>query len=112
MVMVEKDVLTHAVKRVSILSKEKTNAVKLQLDKGMLILSTNNPEVGEASEELSIDYKGEEITIGFNSRYLLDVLTAMDRQNVTLELSDPLSPCLIKEVGDENYKCVVMPMRV
>jgi DNA polymerase-3 subunit beta len=112
MVVVEKDVLTHAVKRVSILSKEKTNAVKLQLEKDTLILSTNNPEVGEASEELSIDYKGEEITIGFNSRYLMDVLTAMDRQNITLELNDPLSPCLIKEVGDENYKCVVMPMRV
>jgi DNA polymerase-3 subunit beta len=112
MVVVEKDVLTHAVKRVSILSKEKTNAVKLQLEKDTLILSTNNPEVGEASEELSIDYKGEGITIGFNSRYLMDVLTAMDRQNITLELNDPLSPCLIKEEGDENYKCVVMPMRV
>ncbi len=103
---------THAVKRVSILSKEKTNAVKLQLEKDTLILSTNNPEVGEASEELSIDYKGEGITIGFNSRYLMDVLMAMDRQNITLELNDPLSPCLIKEEGDENYKCVVMPMRV
>jgi DNA polymerase-3 subunit beta len=111
-VVVEKDMLTHAVKRVSILSKEKTNAVKLQLEKDTLILSTNNPEVGEASEELSIDYKDEGITIGFNSRYLMDVLMAMDRQNITLELNDPLSPCLIKEEGDENYKCVVMPMRV
>ena len=111
-VAVDKDVFTHAVKRVSILSKEKTNAVKLQLEKGKLVLSTNNPEVGEANEELSVDYKGEEITIGFNSRYLMDVLTAIDRANITLELSDALSPCLITEEGDDHYKCVVMPMRV
>ncbi|HEY6011806.1 MAG TPA: DNA polymerase III subunit beta [Nitrospirota bacterium] len=111
-VIVSKDVFTHAVKRVSILSKEKTNAVKLQLEKDRLILSTNNPEVGEANEELGVDYKGEAISIGFNSRYLMDVLTAMERQNIALELSDALSPCLITEEGDEHYKCVVMPMRV
>ncbi len=111
-VAVSKDLLSHAVKRVSILSKEKTNAVKIQLEKDRLILSTNNPEVGEASEELAVDYKGDSITIGFNSRYLMDVLGAMDRTNIALELNDPLSPCLITEEGDENYKCVVMPMRV
>ena len=102
----------HAVKRVSILSKEKTNAVKVQLEKNRLVLSTNNPEIGEASEELAVAYTGEDLAIGFNSRYLMDVLTAMDKQNISLELSDPLSPCLIKEEGDDNYKCVVMPMRV
>ncbi len=111
-VTVSKEVITHAVKRVSILSKEKTNAVKLQLDQDRLVLSTNNPEVGEANEELSVDYRGEGIAIGFNSRYLMDVLTAMDREKITLELNDPLSPCLITEEGDEHYKCVVMPMRV
>jgi DNA polymerase-3 subunit beta len=111
-VTVSKDVLTHAVKRVSILSKEKTNAVKLQLEKDRLVLSTNNPEVGEASEELAVDYKGDGVAIGFNSRYLMDVLSAMDRQTITLELNDSLSPCLITEEGDELYKCVVMPMRV
>ncbi|HET8563537.1 MAG TPA: DNA polymerase III subunit beta [Candidatus Binatia bacterium] len=111
-VAVSKDMFTHAVKRVSILSKEKTNAVKMQLEKDKLVLSTNNPEVGEASEELGVDYKGEAITIGFNSRYLMDVLTAMDRANIALELNDSLSPCLITEEGDDHYKCVVMPMRV
>jgi DNA polymerase III subunit beta len=111
-VSVSKEIMTHAVKRVSILSKEKTNAVKLQLEKDRLVLSTNNPEVGEASEEVAVDYKGEEIAIGFNSRYLMDVLTSMDRASIALELSDPLSPCLITEEGDELYRCVVMPMRV
>lgn len=111
-VAVVRDQFTHAVKRVSILSKEKTNAVKLQLEKGVLVLSTNNPEVGEANEELSVEYAGDALTIGFNSRYLLDALTAMDTAMITLELSDPLSPCLIKEEGNDAYRCVVMPMRV
>jgi DNA polymerase-3 subunit beta len=111
-VIVSKDVFTHAVKRVSILSKEKTNAVKLQLETERLVLSTNNPEVGEASEELAVDYRGDSVAIGFNSRYLMDVLSAMDRQTIALELNDSLSPCLITEEGDEHYKCVVMPMRV
>jgi DNA polymerase-3 subunit beta len=111
-VAVAKDIFTHAVKRVSILSKEKTNAVKLQLEKNKLLLSTNNPEVGEANEELAIDYTGESISIGFNARYLMDVLMAMDRDTITLELNDSLSPCLVKEEGNDAYKCVVMPMRV
>jgi DNA polymerase-3 subunit beta len=111
-ILVSKDQFLHAVKRVSIMAKDKTNAVKLQLEKNSVLLSTNNPEVGEANEELSVEYTGEGLTIGFNSRYLLDVLTAMDRETISLELNDSLSPCLMKEEGNEGYRCVVMPMRV
>lgn len=111
-VSVRRDAFSHAVKRVSILAKEKTNAVKLQLDKNGLVLSTNNPELGEAREELQVEYSGEELTIGFNSRYILDALSAMDKEGVRLEFNDSLSPCLIVEEGNEGYKCVVMPMRV
>jgi len=111
-VIVPKEELARAVKRVSILSKEKTNAVKVQLEKGLLVLSTNNPDVGEANEELTVDYKNEGIVIGFNSRYLIDALSAIDRETISLEFNDALSPCLIMEEGDEHYKCVVMPMRV
>lgn len=111
-VSVSKDHIAHAVKRVSILSREKTNAVKLQLEKNAIVLSTSNPDLGEANEELAVDYKGEGLAIGFNSRYLMDVLSAIDGETITISLNDPLSPCLIKEVGNEQYKCVVMPMRV
>jgi DNA polymerase-3 subunit beta len=111
-VVISKDLFTHAVKRVSIMAKDKTNAVKVQLETNALTLSTNNPEVGEANETLAVEYQGEGLTIGFNSRYLLDVLMAMDRESITLELNDPLSPCLIKEEGNDGYRCVVMPMRV
>lgn len=111
-VAVARDAIAHAVRRVSILAKEKTNAVKLQLEKNRLVLSTSNPELGEASEEMAVDYKGEPLAIGFNSRYLLDVFSAMDKETIRLELNDSLSPCVIVEEGNESYKCVVMPMRV
>lgn len=111
-VTLPKDALAHAVKRVSILSKEKTNAVKVQLEKGRMVLSTNNPEVGEATEDLSVDFDGESLTIGFNSRYLMDVLSGMGTDKIQMTFNDQLSPCLIMEEGDENYKCVIMPMRV
>ncbi|OGW29924.1 MAG: DNA polymerase III subunit beta [Nitrospirae bacterium GWC2_57_13] len=111
-VSVGKDAFAHAVKRVSILSREKTNAVKMQLEKNRLILSTNNPELGEAVEELAVDFAGEGLAIGFNSRYVMDVLGAMDKDTINLELNDPLSPCLITEADDPDYRCVVMPMRV
>jgi len=111
-VTLPKDALAHAVKRVSILSKEKTNAVKVQLEKGRMVLSTNNPEVGEATEDLSVDFSGESLTIGFNSRYLMDVLSGMGTDKIQMTFNDQLSPCLIMEEGDENYKCVIMPMRV
>ena len=111
-VHISKDLFTHAVKRVSIMAKDKTNAVKVQLEPNTLTLSTNNPEIGEANEAIPVEYKGEGLTIGFNSRYLLDILMAMDRESITLELNDPLSPCLMKEEGDDGYRCVVMPMRV
>jgi DNA polymerase-3 subunit beta len=111
-VSVPKDQFTHAVRRVSILSKEKTNAVKVLLEKNRLTLSTNNPELGEASEDLSVDYSGDGLSIGFNSRYLIEVLNGMDKETIVLGLNDPLSPCLITEAGDDDYKCVIMPMRV
>ena len=111
-VTVSKEVIAHAVKRVSILSKEKTNAVKVQLEKNKMLLSTNNPELGEANEDLAVEYGGDDLTIGFNSRYLMDVLAAMENEEITMTFNDPLSPCLITEEGEQNYKCVVMPMRV
>ena len=61
---------------------------------------------------MAVTYEGEELSMGFNAKYLLDVLQAMSTEDVTLEMKDQLSPTLIKEAGNDNYKCVVMPMRI
>lgn len=111
-VSIGRDVFVGALRRVSILSKEKTNAVKLEIEKDKITLSSSNPDLGEAKEDLKASYKGETLAIGFNARYLLDALGAMDGENITLNLYDALSPAFLMEEGESDYKCVVMPMRI
>jgi DNA polymerase III subunit beta len=98
--------------RVSILSSEKTRGVKFIFTPDLLELSTYNPELGEAKEDLPIDYKGEEFFAGFNSRFILEVLTIFSSEEVVMELDDEKSPALLRPLNDEKHICVVMPMRV
>ncbi len=101
-----------ALRRVSVMSRERSNAVKLDVAPGTMTLSSSNPDIGEASDQLPIEYEGEELSVGFNARYLLDILQAMGSENVLFELQDPLSPTLLREEGNEAYRCVAMPMRI
>lgn len=104
--------LAAALRRVSVLSEERTKPVKLLLSPGTLKLAAHNPELGEAEETLSLDYSGGEIAIGFNSRYLLDALGALDAEQVAVELKDGLSPGVFRCLEGEEYFCVIMPMRI
>ena len=109
--MKRQDIIS-ALKLVSVMSRERSNAVKVDLEPSVLKLSSNNPDIGEASDEVAVSYGGEALSVGFNARYVLDVLQAMDTEDITFELNDQLSPTLLKEAGNDNYKCVVMPMRI
>ncbi|MEW6325553.1 MAG: DNA polymerase III subunit beta [Nitrospirota bacterium] len=109
---VNKMALEGALRRVSLLAREKTNAVKWELGAGRLQLTASNPDLGEAQEELAVSYAGEGVTTGFNARYLLDALSVADTEEVSMELKDALSPCVIRENGVENFLCVIMPMRI
>ncbi|MBI3610764.1 MAG: DNA polymerase III subunit beta [Nitrospirae bacterium] len=110
--VVKKTDLEGALRRVSILSREKTSAIKLVLEQGAITLSASNPDLGEARETIAVEYDQEAITTGFNARYLLDILAAVDGETAVLEFKDALSPCLIRQPGDPDYLCVIMPMRV
>jgi DNA polymerase-3 subunit beta len=70
-----------------------------------------NPDIGEAREELAAQYKGDQMSIGYNARYVMDILQAMGSESVQIELQEPLSPSLLKEPDNKGYTCVVMPMR-
>lgn len=100
-----------SLKRVSLLSNTKSKGVSINLSPGKMEISSNNPELGDAKEELEIDYNGKEMRIGFNARYMLDVLNAINEENVQVELTDQLSPSLVRPVNDADYTCIVMPMR-
>jgi DNA polymerase-3 subunit beta len=111
-ITLDKASLEGALRRVALLSKERTNAVRFQIEPSRVVVSTSNPDLGEAKEDIAVAYEGESITTGFNARYLLDVLGAVGSPEVTLEFKDALSPCVIREPSVEGFLCVVMPMRV
>jgi DNA polymerase III subunit beta len=106
--------LLETLRRVSLLSTDKAHAVKLELAKGSLRVLSQNPDLGEAKEEVPIDYEGEPLRIGFNARYLIDVLGVLRSQDVQLELADDLSPGVLRgaDEADAGYTAVVMPMRI
>jgi DNA polymerase-3 subunit beta len=101
-------------RRVSLLSSDKSNAVKLELSAGTLRVLSQNPDLGDAREDVPVEYAGEPLKIGFNSRYLTDVVAALKADDVQLELADDLSPGVLKGAGeaDAGYTAVVMPMRI
>lgn len=110
--LLDKEAVMKAIRRVAIMSRERSSAIKAEIANGMLTLTTSNPDLGEATDEVPIDYTGEGLTIGFNARFLLDALSAISTDKVIFELQDQLSPTLLKEEGSEAYRCVVMPMRL
>ena len=109
---VENKDFAQAVDRVSTVSADRTRSIKLALDSDKLRLTVNNPEAGSALEELSVDYAGEPIEIGFNARYLLDVAQQIDGDTTTFRLADPASPTVIGDDDDPRALYVLMPLRV
>ena len=104
--------LSEAVDRVSTISTEKSRAIKLHLSNNNLVLSANSPESGTAIEELEVNYNGEMIEIGFNSRYLLDIANQIEGENVEFSMADPGSPTILRDQEDTSALYVLMPMRV
>jgi DNA polymerase-3 subunit beta len=100
------------VDRVAAIAQEKTRAVKLALDKDRITLSVTSPEAGTAAEELPADYAATPFEVGFNSRYLLDILAHVDGEEVEVHMADASAPTLIREHAKSNALYVLMPMRV
>lgn len=109
---IPKDTFFHALRRMAILSSEKSRGVKVHLRQGNMEISSSNPDLGDAREDLEIDYQGEEITIGFNARYLLDILQVQKQAEISLQVKDNTSPGMITPVDDPDFLAVVMPMRL
>ncbi len=110
----ERDRLTNAVKRVALLSNERSRAVKIQIDKGKVDVTSSSPDLGEAKETLPVEYSGAPVQICFNAQYVLDFLAAVATDVVSLDLKDEVSQAVMKPVGAEgyDYTYVIMPMRV
>jgi DNA polymerase-3 subunit beta len=105
-----RDEFLHALRRAEIMTSEKANSVRLTFSKNNLAITANSPEVGEARESLAVNYKGKEIAIAFNPKFLIEPLNALSEDEVFFELTDELSPGVLKINGPFLY--VVMPMRL
>ena len=106
------DTLVRALRRAVLLSSERSRAVKLEFSEGQLVISSSNPDLGDAREELDVDYAGEPLSIGFNARYMLDAIGAIQSKEIRLSFQDELSPARVTPPGDEKTLAVVMPMRI
>jgi DNA polymerase III subunit beta len=103
---------SQGVDRVSTIASEKTRAVKMSLDRDKVTLSVTSPENGVATEEISADYGADGLEIGFNAKYLLDILGEIDGDTVEVHLADAAGPTLLRESDKSNALYVLMPMRV
>ena len=109
-ITIERELLLNAVRRVSLLSSEKSNSVKLIFTKNNLEIAANTPEIGEAHESLAISFKGKDFSVAFNPIFLQDPLRALTEDEIHLEVSDEMSPGVIK-IGTP-FLYVLMPMRI
>lgn len=111
-VTVNKDNFSHSVRRMAILSSEKFKGIMLEITSGGIKISSSNPELGDAMEELDVAYEGESISVRFNARYLLDVLSVAETENVDMKFKDELSPSIIVPEKSDSFLAVIMPMRL
>lgn len=110
--LIDRDDFFHALRRISVLSSEKSKGIKINLSQNSLLLTSSNPDLGEAKETLNIEYNGDDLSIGFNARYILDILQVIKDKNIILNLKDNISPVRINPENDKNYLSVIMPMRL
>jgi DNA polymerase-3 subunit beta len=109
-VTVERESLFTALRRVSLVTTDKSNAAKLTFGKNKVVISMSTPDVGEAEEILPVKYEGKEFSVAFNAEYMMDPLKTLNGDEVFLELTDELSPGVLKT--DIPFLYVLMPMRI
>ncbi|EYF03586.1 DNA polymerase III subunit beta [Chondromyces apiculatus] len=107
--------LADALKAISLAASDRTGGVKISVTSGSLRITSESPDTGNAFDELTIDYDGPELTIGFNAKYFLDVLNGIDDEEIIFGISGELDPAVLKagnESSERSYVAVIMPMRI
>lgn len=109
---IDRNALADAVDRVAAISTEKSRAIKMSLGKDVITLSASSPDAGSAVEEVAATYSADGFEIGFNARYLLDILEHLQEETIRLSLADGASPTVLRDANDGSAVYVLMPMRV
>lgn len=108
----ERDAILTAVKRISIMSNEKSHGVRLKINDQELLITAQNKDLGEGTEKIQVDYNGQEMEIGFNARYLMDALSTFDSGEIIFELNNELSPVIVKSETEPHYLGIIMPLKL
>lgn len=108
----DKSTLLDAVKRIKVMSNEKSNGVRAEITDTGITLTANHPSLGDAREKIMGRYEGSNIEIGFNAKYLLETLSTFDDGEITIEINNELSPVLVKSLQHPNYLGVIMPLKL
>ena len=111
-VQFEKDAILHALRRMSVISSERYSGVIIALSEGKMVLESTNPDVGEAKEEIEIAYHEKDISIGYNVKYLIDAMEVIDDETVVFEMGAGMKPGVIKPAHNDEYVCIIMPLKV
>jgi len=109
---VEKDLFLDSLRRIKIMANEKSNGVRVYLTEREMTLTANHPSLGDASEKIAIEYNGKPIEIGFNARYLMDILTVLNTSEVSLDFNNELSPVAIKSLSLPQFLGIIMPLKL
>lgn len=109
---VDRNLILTAVKRIRLLSNEKTNGVKLDIKKNTLTISANHPALGHAKEIVEVNYSGVDIEIGFNAKYMIDSFSVLDESEIIMEFNNELSPVIIRSENIPNYLGIIMPLKL
>ncbi|MEI8173247.1 MAG: DNA polymerase III subunit beta [Deltaproteobacteria bacterium] len=112
MVSFDRDTVLHALRRMNVISSERYSGVIMTLMEDKLVLNSTNPDVGEAKDEIEISYHEQEMTVGYNVKYLLDAIEVIDEERVILEIGQGMKPGVVKPVGNDHYKCIIMPLKI
>ncbi len=107
-----KEDFLHALRRMSVVSSERYGGVILSFSENKLTLNSTNLDVGEATEEIDVEYGGEVVDCGFNVNYLIDAISVVGKEKVVLEVGLGLKPSMIKHVDDDSYFCIIMPLKI
>jgi DNA polymerase-3 subunit beta len=111
-VRLDRDQLLHSLKRMGVMSSERFSGVKIELAENKMTLSSINPDVGEAKDEIDIVYEGKEFEMGYNVKYLIEAIDVVDEQDISIEMREAHGPGVIKLVDDDSYMCIIMPLRL
>lgn len=108
----DRSAFENSLRQVAVMAAEPSRQVRVTFSPGNLGIQASTPDIGEAQDSLNVDYSGEEMTIAFNSNYLLDVIKVIDAEEITLGFSSPSAPAVIMNPKDENFVSVIMPMKL